>query len=74
VAQFRDEIVRHRDPLANPRAVDHVVKLTVSNGGILAFMGHGFHLIGSGAAHLSVPVGRAVPCTQRYWQIQQLKR
>lgn len=41
VAQLRDEIFRHYDPLAHAWAVDHVVQLTVSNGGILAFTGHG---------------------------------
>ena len=41
VAQLRDEIFRHRDPLAGPWAVDHVVKPTVFKGSILALMGHG---------------------------------
>jgi hypothetical protein len=41
LAQLCDEIFRHREPLAGPWAVDHVVKPTVFDGGILAFIGHG---------------------------------
>jgi hypothetical protein len=41
VAQLRDEIFRHYDPLAHAWAVDHVVGSTVSERGILVFTGHG---------------------------------
>jgi hypothetical protein len=48
VAQLCDEIFRHRDPLAGPGAVDHVVKATILNESILPFMGHGYASAGRG--------------------------
>ena len=63
-AQLRDEIVWHRDPLANSGAVDHVVQPTIFDR-ILACMGHGYASAGRRAASRGVTSGLAGPWQPR---------